>query len=78
MSATQAGARCALKNATTSASKRAWKATRSKPGLSRHSSGNASALAQDLGYFDQAHFIADFRKLVGKTPGDYAQAMRKD
>ncbi len=36
-----------------------------------------AALAQDLGYFDQAHFIADFRKLVGKTPGDYAQGMRK-
>jgi AraC-like DNA-binding protein len=35
-----------------------------------------AALAQDLGYFDQAHFIADFRKLVGRTPGDYAQAMR--
>jgi len=32
-----------------------------------------AALAQDLGYFDQAHFIADFRKLVGMTPGDYAR-----
>ena len=31
-----------------------------------------AALAQDLGYFDQAHFIADFRKLVGRTPADYA------
>jgi len=37
-----------------------------------------AALAQDLGYFDQAHFIADFRKLVGKTPGDYAREMRPD
>ena len=36
-----------------------------------------AALALDLGYFDQAHFIADFRKLVGRTPGDYAQAMRR-
>ena len=34
-----------------------------------------AALAQDLGYFDQAHFIADFRKLVGSTPGDYARAL---
>ena len=34
-------------------------------------------LAQDLGYFDQAHFIADFRKLVGKTPGDYARGVRQ-
>ena len=32
-----------------------------------------AALAQDLGYFDQAHFIADFRKLVGRTPADYAK-----
>lgn len=35
-----------------------------------------AALAQDLGYFDQAHFIADFRKLVGRTPGEYAKTMR--
>ncbi len=35
-----------------------------------------AALAQDLGYFDQAHFIADFRKLVGQTPGEYARATR--
>ena len=34
-----------------------------------------ATLAQDLGYFDQAHFIADFRKLVGRTPGDYARAL---
>ena len=32
-----------------------------------------AALAQELGYFDQAHFIADFRRLVGKTPVDYAR-----
>lgn len=31
-----------------------------------------SALAVDLGYFDQAHFITDFRKLVGETPAGYA------
>jgi AraC-like DNA-binding protein len=36
-----------------------------------------AALAQDLGYFDQAHFIADFRKLVGSTPGGYAKAVRR-
>jgi AraC-like DNA-binding protein len=35
-----------------------------------------ATLALDLGYFDQAHFISDFRRLVGKTPGDYAQEMR--
>lgn len=30
-------------------------------------------LAQALGYFDQAHFINDFRAIVGSTPTDYAQ-----
>mgnify|MGYP004706876243 CR=1 FL=1 len=30
-----------------------------------------AGLAQDLGYFDQAHFINDFRKLVGCTPAAY-------
>lgn len=29
-------------------------------------------LAQNLGYFDQAHFINDFQKLVGCSPTDYA------
>jgi AraC-like DNA-binding protein len=30
-------------------------------------------LAQKLGYFDQSHFIRDFRKLVGRSPADYAR-----
>lgn len=30
-------------------------------------------LALDLGYFDQAHFIRDFRKLVGRPPAEYAR-----
>jgi len=32
-----------------------------------------SRLALDLGYFDQAHFIRDFRRLVGRTPAAYAR-----
>ena len=31
-----------------------------------------ASLAQNLGYFDQAHFINDFRKLVGCAPREYA------
>jgi AraC-like DNA-binding protein len=30
-------------------------------------------LALALGYYDQAHFIRDFRRLVGHAPGDYAR-----
>lgn len=32
------------------------------------------ALAQELGYFDQAHFIRDFKSQVGRTPAEYAEA----
>jgi AraC-like DNA-binding protein len=31
------------------------------------------ALALDLGYFDQAHFIKDFKAMVGRAPGEYAR-----
>lgn len=30
-------------------------------------------LALELGYFDQAHFIKDFKALVGRTPSEYAR-----
>lgn len=33
-----------------------------------------SALAADLGYYDQAHFIRDFKSVVGQTPDAYARA----
>jgi AraC-like DNA-binding protein len=36
-----------------------------------------SALATDLGYFDQAHFIRDFKSQVGRTPAEYAVACAK-
>jgi AraC-like DNA-binding protein len=29
--------------------------------------------AVDLGYFDQAHFIKDFKSIVGKSPGEFAK-----
>jgi AraC-like DNA-binding protein len=34
---------------------------------------NWSALALKLGYFDQAHFIKDFKTIVGKTPAEYGK-----
>jgi AraC-like DNA-binding protein len=34
---------------------------------------NFTGLAMELGYFDQAHFIRDFRKLVGCTPAAFAR-----
>lgn len=33
-----------------------------------------AALALDLGYADQAHLIRDFKKIVGRTPVEYAKA----
>jgi AraC-like DNA-binding protein len=33
-----------------------------------------AALAQELGYFDQAHLIRDFKALVGRTPEEYRRA----
>jgi len=32
-------------------------------------------LAQDLGYADQAHFIRDFKRMVGRPPAGYARSV---
>lgn len=34
---------------------------------------NGSKMAQELGYFDQAHFIKDFKTVIGVTPAEYAK-----
>lgn len=47
--------------------------------LERVDAGDAvdwSQLALELGYFDQAHFIRDFRALVGCPPAEYARRGR--
>jgi AraC-like DNA-binding protein len=35
-----------------------------------------TGLALDLGYFDQAHFIKDFKAMVGRTPREYARTVQ--
>jgi AraC-like DNA-binding protein len=35
-----------------------------------------TGLAYQCGYFDQAHFIKEFRAFTGKTPSEYAGQMR--
>jgi len=34
-------------------------------------------LAYECGYFDQAHYIKDFKAFTGQTPSEYAQQMRE-
>jgi transcriptional regulator GlxA family with amidase domain len=34
-----------------------------------------SSLAHDLGFFDQAHFIREFKLQIGRTPNQYAAAL---
>jgi AraC-like DNA-binding protein len=38
---------------------------------------NQSALALDLGYTDQAHFVHDFTTVVGTSPAAYARVARR-
>jgi len=33
-------------------------------------------LAQDLGYFDHAHFTNDFKKFVGCSPSEYVRPLQ--
>lgn len=41
--------------------------------LAANSAADLAKMAVDLGYFDQAHFIKDFKTLVGRTPAEYAR-----
>jgi AraC-like DNA-binding protein len=35
-------------------------------------------IALELGYFDQAHFIKDFRSMVGESPAEYAKNIYRE
>ena len=39
---------------------------------------DGAQVAQELGYFDQAHFIHDFKAMVGRSPLEFALAQRGD
>jgi AraC-like DNA-binding protein len=41
--------------------------------LAGGASVDLTAIALELGYFDQAHFTRDFTAIVGQPPGDYAR-----
>ena len=54
---------------------------RIKEAAARIEEGNVvdwADLAGQLGYADQSHFINDFRRLVGRSPGEYAVRRGKD
>lgn len=44
--------------------------------LFRNPDQDMVALAQDLGYYDQAHFIHEFKAFTTRTPGDYVAGVR--
>ncbi|WP_308495422.1 helix-turn-helix domain-containing protein [Duganella flavida] len=45
--------------------------------LAKGSPIDLAALAQQLGYYDQAHFTTDFEKLIGKPPADYRRSCKE-
>jgi len=44
--------------------------------LAAGDAADGAALALDLGYADQAHFIRDFKRIVGRPPAAYARTLR--
>jgi AraC-like DNA-binding protein len=41
--------------------------------IAKTQSPNLTELAIELGYADQAHFTRDFKRLIGRSPSDYAK-----
>lgn len=44
--------------------------------LAEAPAADCAALALELGYADQAHFIRDFKKIVGRPPGEYLRGLQ--
>ncbi|MDY8137205.1 AraC family transcriptional regulator [Aquimarina sp. 2201CG5-10] len=40
-------------------------------------SGNLTSVALESGYFDQAHFIREFKKFINHTPSDYQSLIKQ-
>ena len=38
--------------------------------------GNIGAVATNLHYYDQSHFIKDFKTVIGQTPSQYLKEQR--
>ncbi|MGM0881788.1 MAG: DUF6597 domain-containing transcriptional factor [Bacillota bacterium] len=38
---------------------------------------NWLTLSNELGYYDQSHFIKDFKSIIGKTPDEYARSVEQ-
>jgi AraC-like DNA-binding protein len=44
--------------------------------LAAQESLDQAALALELGYSDQAHFVRDFKSIIGLSPAAYARSAR--
>lgn len=45
--------------------------------LASEQTANWPQIALELGYYDQSHFIRDFKNIVGKTPSDYVSGLQR-